>query len=88
MKHFGNEFQRVVEESGLQVTEIATRLSMTRRNMYRIFEKESVDLALAIKISEALQHDFLQNYLLPENYRLLKEAQREIRQNLYTSRQN
>jgi DNA-binding XRE family transcriptional regulator len=86
MKHFGREFQQVVEESALTVTELAARVGMQRRNIYKIYERETVDLSLAIKLGEILQHDFLVGYLQPSNLKLLKYAQKGAKNGLFTSK--
>ena len=86
MKHFGKELQKVVRSSDMTVEDIALRAGTTRRNIYKIYEKPSVDIELAVRLSQALQHDFLVNYLLPENLKQLGIVKN--RQSFHDSRQN
>ncbi len=60
--HIGKKIQEAVKKSGMSVTEFAVKINYSRRNIYSIFEKESVDTALLTKISDVLQHDFFVHY--------------------------
>ena len=60
--HIGKKIKEAVKKSGMSVTEFATRINYSRRNIYSIFEKESLDTSLLIKISEVLEQDFFTHY--------------------------
>jgi transcriptional regulator with XRE-family HTH domain len=60
--HIGKKIQEAVKKSGLSVTEFAEKINYSRRNIYSIFEKESIDTSLLLKISDVLGHDFFVHY--------------------------
>lgn len=60
--HIGKKIKEAVKKSGMSVTEFAAKINYSRRNIYSIFEKESVDTSLLIKISEVLEQDFFTHY--------------------------
>ena len=60
--HIGKKIQEAVKKSGMSVTEFAEKINYSRRNIYSIFEKESIDTSLLVKISEVLSHDFFAHY--------------------------
>jgi len=60
--HIGKKIREAVKKSGMSVTQFASRINYSRRNIYSIFEKESVDTSLLIKISEVLEQDFFVHY--------------------------
>lgn len=62
MIHIGHIIRDVVKEKGLSVTEFGRRINTHRRNVYDIFERQSVDTSLLIKIGKVLGHDFFSYY--------------------------
>lgn len=46
----------------MTVSHLARTLSCERSNLYRIFEKDSIDTRLLLNISRALDYDFFQLY--------------------------
>ena len=52
----------------MSVTEFATKINYSRRNIYSIFEKESLDTFLLGKISEVLGQDFFVHYSNSKKY--------------------
>lgn len=60
--HIGKKIKEAVKKSGMSVTEFAARINYSRRNIYSIFGKQSVDTSLLIKISEVLEQDFFTHY--------------------------
>ena len=60
--HIGKNIKKVLKERGISITEFARRISTHRRNVYDIFERESVDTALLQKISKVLDYDFFIDY--------------------------
>lgn len=57
--HIGKKIRESVKRSGMSVTEFAEKINYSRRNIYSIFTKESIDTALLEKISKVLEQDFL-----------------------------
>jgi len=54
--------------SGMSISELGRRVQTTRQNVYRIFERESIDTALLKRLGKALSYDFFQHYTdTPEN---------------------
>ncbi len=60
--HIGEKIKDAVKKSGMSVTTFAARINYSRRNIYSIFEKESIDTSLLEKISTVLEHDFFVHY--------------------------
>lgn len=60
--HFGKLLQETLREQGRSVTWFARQLCCTRPNVYKIFQKESVDSSLMLRIPKILQHDFFQDF--------------------------
>ena len=52
-----------LERQERTVVWLARKLSCDRSNIYRIFQKESIDTNLLVRISVILQYDFLQVFL-------------------------
>jgi transcriptional regulator with XRE-family HTH domain len=65
--HIGKAIRQAVRMSGISVTEFAKKINYSRRNVYSIFEKESIDTRLLKKISEVLGKDFFSHYSNSEN---------------------
>lgn len=57
--HIGHMVKSVFDESGLSVAEFARRIHCERTNVYKIFDRQSIDVEILVKISEALEHNFL-----------------------------
>ena len=55
------------------ITWFARKLACDRSNIYRLFDKESIDTGLLFRISLILQHDFFQEYT-----RHLEEKRKEL----------
>lgn len=60
--HFGKLLQKTLREQGRSTTWFAGQLCCTRPNVYKIFQKESIDSALMFRISQILQHDFFLDF--------------------------
>jgi transcriptional regulator with XRE-family HTH domain len=60
--HIGKKIREVVNKSGMSVTEFARKINYSRRNIYSIFDKESVDTATLKKIGDVLGYDFFVDY--------------------------
>lgn len=60
--HFGKTLEQTLRQQGRTITWFAEQLCCTRPNVYKIFQKESIDTALMYRISKILQHDFFREY--------------------------
>lgn len=50
------------EQSGMRLTAFAEKINTGRNNVYHIFNRDSVDTDMLMRISQVLQHDFFQYY--------------------------
>ena len=62
MIHIGRIIEGVFHEQGRSPSWFADQLHCDRTNVYNIFKRESIDTALLVRISNILQHNFLQYY--------------------------
>lgn len=62
MKPIGQLIKARLTERGMTVSHLARLLSCERSNLYRLFEKDSIDTRLLFRISRALDYDFFQLY--------------------------
>lgn len=58
----GPIIKEVFEKSGLKMNDLAKKIGTVRQNIYKIFDRKSIDTDLLMKLSEVLQHDFFQYY--------------------------
>lgn len=57
--HIGHLIKKVFDEKGISATEFAYRINCARPNVYSIFERYDIGMEQLIKISEALEYNFL-----------------------------
>ena len=62
--HIGHLIKEVFDEKGISVTEFARRINCARPNVYSIFERYDISVEQLIDISEALDHNFLDDIQL------------------------
>ena len=60
--HIGNLIKQQLEEQGRSVVWFARKLSYSRTNVYKIFDKPSIDTNLLLRISSILNYDFFKYY--------------------------
>ena len=60
--HIGKKIKEAVDKSGMTVTEFAEKINYSRRNIYSIFSKESIDTQLLLKIGKVLDQDFFNHF--------------------------
>lgn len=58
--HIGKRIREIFDQKPKSCTVkwLASQLHCDRRNIYRIFLKDNIDIQLLKRISEALEHDF------------------------------
>lgn len=62
--HIGQRIRAVWKRSGLTGTEFAEKLHRQRQSIYHLFGQRSIDTELLRRVSEALQHNFFEDYSL------------------------
>lgn len=62
MIHIGKIIERELRDQGRTVTWFARSLYCDRTNVYKIFQRESVDSEMLYRISKILSHDFFKYY--------------------------
>lgn len=62
MIHIGKVIEKVLRDQGRTVTWFARSLYCDRTNVYKIFQRESVDSEMLYRISKILAHDFFKYY--------------------------
>lgn len=60
--HIGEEIKKRIKEKGITIVWFSSQLSCTRANVYKIFEKKSLDTDLLLRISVILDYDFFELY--------------------------
>ena len=59
--HIGNLIRAKLKEQGRSMTWFADAIHSDRSNTYKMLKRESMDVALLMKISELLNYDFLKD---------------------------
>lgn len=61
--HIGQRIREIFDSKPKQytITWLANKLNCSRRNVYRIFERNNIDIILLKQISEALEYDFFKD---------------------------
>lgn len=62
MIHIGTQIRQKMEERQKTVVWLAEQLSCSRTNVYKIFDKYSVDTEMLARISAILEFDFFSLY--------------------------
>jgi len=64
----GERIKHKFDESNLSISKFAKLIRSSRSNVYNIFNSKSIDIDKLILISEALNHDFIQEYVDNNSY--------------------
>lgn len=59
--HIGHMIQAEMERQGRSASWLARAIFCERSNVYKLFNRESIPVDQLIRISEILDHDFLQD---------------------------
>lgn len=57
--HIGHRIREVAHEQGHTSVWLARELGCDRTNIYRIYDKQSLDSSVLLRISRILRHNFL-----------------------------
>jgi len=68
--HLGNLIQTFVKENSINSAELARKVGKTRQNIYDLYKRDDIEVKLFLAISDALQHDFIDE-LYPSNQKNL-----------------
>lgn len=60
--HIGKLIREQVDRQGKSVVWLANQLSCSRTNIYKIYERPSIDTGLLLRISQVLNFDFFTLY--------------------------
>lgn len=58
----GEKIKEIFEDRKIKLKDFAEGIGVARQNIYRIFEKDSIDTELLLKIGEVLEHNFFQYF--------------------------
>ena len=72
--HIGKIIKKLVKKKGISVTEFAGRINYSRRNVYEIFDRETIDTGLLIKINKVLEENLFLNYINDSDISNMKES--------------
>lgn len=64
--HIGKIIKSTLKQKEIDVTEFASKINYTRSNAYKIFNKQSIDSNLLIKINKVLGENLFFNFLTDE----------------------
>ena len=59
--HLGNMIKRELKAQGRSVSWLARTIHMERSSIYKIFDRNSLDVGLLIRISIVMDHDFFKD---------------------------
>lgn len=59
--HIGHLIKTEFDRQGRRAMWLASELNCNRANVYNIFQRDNIDIAMLIKISKVLQHNFFQD---------------------------
>lgn len=60
--HIGKLIKQRMDEQGKTVVWLARQLSYSRTNIYKIYDKASIDTDVLLRISSILEYDFFSLY--------------------------
>lgn len=60
--NIGEKIKEIFESKEMKLKDFAEEIGVARQNVYRIFEKDSIDITLLKKIGAILDHDFLEYF--------------------------
>jgi transcriptional regulator with XRE-family HTH domain len=61
--HIGKIIKGLVKSKGMSVTKFADAISYSRRNVYEIFDRETIDTGLLQRISKVLEQNLFLHYI-------------------------
>ena len=85
-QNIGAKIEKIVRERGIIITEFAQQINCVRKNVYDIFKRNTIDIALLARISKVLNYNFFDD--LSKDYDLaqptpIDEHEEERRRAVY-----
>lgn len=74
--HIGEIIKQKVQEQNMSIADFASRICCDRTTVYDLFKRSSIDINRLLRISEALEYNFIEEVYLPkkpENKPILSE---------------
>ena len=62
MIHIGQLIRQELQDQGRSVSWLARELNCSRSNVYKIFDKGTLDTAILLQLSKLLKVDFFRHY--------------------------
>lgn len=62
MIHIGQLIRQELQNQGRSVSWLARKLNCSRSNLYKIFDKATLDTAILLQLSKLLEVDFFRYY--------------------------
>ena len=60
--HIGQRIKRQIEDSGMTTVWLAQQLGYHRTNLYKIYEKSTIDTGILLRISKITGYNFFRLY--------------------------
>lgn len=80
-KTIGELIEYEVRKQGLSIVDFANKISCQRNNVYDIFKRNTIDIALLAQISKVLNHNFFDD--IAKDYNLAELAGDESEEEIY-----
>lgn len=81
--HMGELLERAIRRKGLNITEIAAALNITRRTLYNWFKLEVIDEHTMERISEVIKYDFSSDNAKPVVVTKIKDEKSIVKDEAY-----
>lgn len=79
--HIGNLIKELVKSKQIDIGELSEKMNCSKRNIYKIYDKPSIDTSMLVKISKALGQNLFFSYISDEElaaYRNTKKKSAEL----------
>ena len=81
--HMGELLERAIRRKGLNITELAAALNITRRTLYNWFKLEVIDELTMDRISEVIKYDVSSENLNPVVVKDIKDESSIVKDEAY-----
>jgi transcriptional regulator with XRE-family HTH domain len=81
--HMGELLERAIRMKGVNITELARALNITRRTMYNLFKQEVIDKGTIERISEVIKYDLTSENLNPVVVKDIKDESSIVKDEAY-----
>jgi DNA-binding Xre family transcriptional regulator len=65
--HLGKLIQSFVKENNINSADLARKVGKSRQNIYDLYKRDDIEVKLFLAISEALQHNFIEELSFANN---------------------